>query len=101
VVVVVVAGGCVVVVVAGAAVVEVGGLVVVVGALVVVVGALVVVVGCLVVVVVVARWCQARWLAGVAPEVLLTARELTSAAIAMATTTPPARVRRRCTGDAL
>jgi hypothetical protein len=66
---------------------------------VVVVGAAVVLVGT--VVVVVARWCQARWFGGVAPEVLLTANELTSAASATATTTPPARVRRRRTGEAL
>ena len=86
--VVVVAGAAVVVVVADVAVV-----VVVVGALMVVVVALVVVVGPRVVVV--ARWFQARWLGGVAPEVPLTAKELIKAAIATATRTPPAKVRRR------
>jgi hypothetical protein len=74
-------------------------LVVVVGPRVVVVVALVVVVGPRVVVVV--RWCQDRWLGGVAPEVLLTAKELTSAAIATATTIPPAKARRRRIGEAL
>jgi hypothetical protein len=102
--------------------------VVVVGAWVVVVRALVVVVvaGALVVVVVGALGCllhpmvgvatryQDSWLGGlvpdvlptaekltVAPEVLPNAIELTSAASATATTTPPARVRRRRIGEEL
>jgi hypothetical protein len=51
--------------------------------------------------VVVAPWCQDRWLGGVAPEVLLTAKELTRAATAIANTTPPARARRRRIGKTL
>jgi hypothetical protein len=92
-VVVVVTGALLVLVVAGVPVV-----VVVTGALLVLVGALLVRVVALVVV---ARWCQDRWLGGVAPEVLLTAKELMSVASAIATTTPPARVRRRRIGEAL
>ncbi len=125
-VVVVVARAWVVVVVAGArlVVVVVAGLVVVVvaGLVVVVVAGASEVLG---VVAVPARCCQVRWLRGVAPEVLvrlkdlflalegpprakeltvapevlLAARELPSTASATATTIPPARVRRRLTGE--
>ncbi len=82
---VVLVGATVVVVLAGAWVVAV-------------VGAPVVAVGTLVVA---APWCQDRWLGGVAPEVLLTAKELTSAASATAMTSPLARARRRRIGGTL
>ncbi len=92
----IVGGAAVVVVVGGAAVVVVvGG-----AAVVVVVGGAAVSREAVVVVIVVGRWCQ-RWLDGVAPEVLLTANELTKAAIATAATIPPAKLRRRRTGEVL
>jgi hypothetical protein len=113
-VVVVVAGTVVVVVAATVVVVVAATVVVVVAATVVVVvaGTVVVVVAGRVVVVVAGRvvltgraivmtWCQERWLGGVAAEVPLTAKELTSAASATATTIPPARVRCRRIGEAL
>ena len=113
--VVVVVGACVVVVVGAADVVVVTGtleVVVVTGTLVVVVvGAL----GCLLhtMVGVTTRY-QDSWLGGLVPDALPTAEkltvapevppttiELTSAASATATTTPPARVRRRRIGEEL
>jgi hypothetical protein len=118
----VVVGGTAVVIVVGAWVVVVVGapVVVVVGAWVVVVRALMVVVvvgalGCLLHPMAgVATRYQDSWLGGLVPDVLPTAEkltvapevppttiELTSAASATATTTPPARVRRRRIGEAL
>jgi hypothetical protein len=117
-----VVGGTAVVIVVGAWVVVVVGapVVVVVGAWVVVVRALMVVVvvgalGCLLHPMAgVATRYQDSWLGGLVPDVLPTAEkltvapevppttiELTSAASATATTTPPARVRRRRIGEAL